>query len=93
MPISLICGACDATVPGPKPEELAYDPNKPLPKLDGLFPDGFYAAFADGKVRFIKNGTDEKLIRAWITRNGGEVAALPPAVNAEAMRKAAGYKD
>ncbi|MBP3955933.1 hypothetical protein J8F10_11620 [Gemmata sp. G18] len=82
------------SVPWPKPEELDYDSAKPLPKLGGAFPDGFYAAFADGTVRFIKNGTDEKLIRAMITRNGGEaIAELPPKVDNQALRKAAGYKD
>jgi hypothetical protein len=81
-------------VPWPKPEELPYDPAKPLPKLGGTFPDGFYAVFADGSVRFIKNGTDEKLIRALITRNGNEpIAELPPKVDTNALRRAAGYKD
>jgi hypothetical protein len=81
-------------VPWPKPDELVYDPAKPLPKLGSTFSDGFYAAFADGSVRFIKNGTEEKLIRAWITRSGGEpVTELPPAVDAQALRKAAGLKD
>jgi hypothetical protein len=77
------------SVPWPKPDELAYDPAKPLPKLGGLFPDGFYAVFADGSVRFIKNGTDEKLIRAMITR-GGEKVELPPRVDRAALAKTAG---
>jgi hypothetical protein len=54
-------------VPWTKPEELAYDPDKPLPPLGGLFADGFHAAFADGSVRFIPRTTDEKTIRAMIT--------------------------
>ena len=33
---------------------------------------GFTACFADGSVRFIRNSADEHLIRAIITRNGGE---------------------
>ena len=77
------------SVPWPKPDELVYDPAKPLPKLGGLFPDGFYAVFVDGSVRFIKNGTDEKTIRAWITR-GGEKVELPPRVDRAALAKAAG---
>ena len=75
-------------VPWTKPEELDYDPGKPLPKLGGQFPDGFYALFADGKVRFIPRDTDERAIRAMITRNGGEQVELPPAVDTEALRKA-----
>jgi hypothetical protein len=81
-------------VPWTKPEELAYDPKKPLPKLGGLFPDGFYAAFADASVHFIPRATDEKLIRAMITRNGGEtIDNLPPIVDTKALRRAAGLKD
>jgi hypothetical protein len=81
-------------VPWPKPDELPYAPDKPLPRLGGTFADGFYAAFADGTVRFIKNGTDEKLLRALITRNGGEpIAELPPKVDLKALRKAAGHED
>jgi len=60
-------------VPWSKPEDLRYDAKKPLPKLGGLFPDGFHAVFGDrGIVRFIKKKTDEKTLRALITRNGGE---------------------
>jgi hypothetical protein len=33
---------------------------------------GFNAAFADGTVRFIDAGTPEAVLRALITRNGGE---------------------
>jgi hypothetical protein len=79
-------------VPWPKPEELAYDPGKPLPKLGGTFPDGCYAVFADQQVRFIRRDTDEKTLRAWITRNGGEKVEPPPVVDVEALRKAAGRK-
>jgi hypothetical protein len=79
-------------VPWPKPEELKYDPAKPLPKLGGTFPDGFYAVFADDKVRFIRRDTDERVIRAMITRNGGEQVELPPEVDTDALRKAAGLE-
>jgi hypothetical protein len=80
-------------VPWPKPDELAYDPNKPLPKLGGQFADGFYAAFADGTVHFIRKDADDKLIRALITCNGGEkIDVLPPAVDSQALYAAAGLK-
>jgi hypothetical protein len=59
-------------VPWSKPEDLPYDPAKPLPKL-GLISSGGSAAFCDGSVRFIATGTPEATIRALITRNGGEV--------------------
>jgi hypothetical protein len=78
-------------VPWPKPDELPYDPKKPLPKLGGLFADGFHAAFADGAVRYIASRTDERVLRALITRNGGEIIdELPPLVNTDALARAAG---
>jgi hypothetical protein len=51
-----------------KPDDLIYDPKKPLPKFGGLFKDGFHAAFADASVHFIKNEIDQKSLRAYITR-------------------------
>jgi hypothetical protein len=59
-------------VPWTKPDELLYDPDKPLPALGGHFRDGFYAAFADGTVKFIPKTTDEKTIRGMIVRAGGK---------------------
>jgi hypothetical protein len=59
-------------VPWTKPDELLYDPGKSLPKLGGRFKEGFLAGFADGLVRLLPYQTDEQIIRALITRNGGE---------------------
>ncbi len=62
-------------VPWTKPEDLVIeaDKTKPLPKLGRQFENGFHAVFADGSVRFFQNGTSPKLIRALISRDGGEV--------------------
>jgi RNA polymerase sigma factor (sigma-70 family) len=59
-------------VPWTKPEDLPFDPNKPLPKLGGDNSEGILAAFCDGSVRFISKAVEEKTLRALITRNGGE---------------------
>jgi hypothetical protein len=72
-------------VPWSKPADLAYAPDEPLPPLGGLFTkpvhflcfevwrkQGFNACFGDGNTHFISSTTDEKTIRAFITRNGGE---------------------
>jgi prepilin-type processing-associated H-X9-DG protein len=59
-----------------KPDDLPYDPKKPLPKLGGVFEDGFNALFCDGSVRFIKKTIKEEVLRALITANGGEVIDL-----------------
>ena len=69
----LIVEAVDS-VEWTKPEEFAYDGEKPLPKLGGTpFENGFNAAMADGSVRFMSTTIKEALMRALITRNGGEV--------------------
>jgi RNA polymerase sigma factor (sigma-70 family) len=60
-------------VPWTKPEDIAYDKDKPLPKLGRQFVDGFYVAFADGSVRFVGNGNDPEVFRRFITRSGGEI--------------------
>jgi prepilin-type processing-associated H-X9-DG protein len=60
-------------VPWSKPEDLPYDPKKPLPKLGGILGGGFNAAFCDGSVRFIARTVKESTLRAMITRNGGEI--------------------
>lgn len=57
-------------VPWTKPEDLSYAPDRPLPKLGGLFKDGFRAALVDGSIRSISKEISEKTIRAAITRNG-----------------------
>jgi hypothetical protein len=70
-------------VPWTKPADLVYDPVKPLPALGGVVAkvpgevdwqftrqEGFNAAMVDGSVRFILRGTDDRAIRALITRDG-----------------------
>jgi RNA polymerase sigma factor (sigma-70 family) len=71
----LVVEAADP-VPWTKPADLPYDPAKPLPRLGGHFPEGFNAAFCDGSVRFLSKTIEDVLLRALITRNGGEVIDL-----------------
>ena len=72
-------------VPWTKPADLVYDPTGLLPALGAGFgiPNrllcyrvgqrpGFNVCFADGSGRFLLNTTDERELRALITRNGGE---------------------
>jgi hypothetical protein len=60
-------------IPWTKPEDIAYDPAKPLPKLGGRRPKGFNAALADGSVRFIADTVNEMTLRALFTKAGGEM--------------------
>jgi prepilin-type processing-associated H-X9-DG protein len=59
-----------------KPDDIPYDAKKPLPKLGGVFDDGFNALFCDGSVRFLKKTLKEDVLRALITANGGEAIDL-----------------
>jgi hypothetical protein len=81
----LVVEAAEA-VPWTKPADLPYDARKAVPKLGGLFPEGFHAALVDGSVTFLGRKIDEKALRALITPAGGEVIdwkkvplARPPA--------------
>jgi prepilin-type processing-associated H-X9-DG protein len=63
-------------VPWTKPEDLDFDPEEPVPAMGGLrWRGGFNAAFADGSVRFLKFTIAEEVLRALITRAGGEVVS------------------
>jgi hypothetical protein len=58
-------------VPWTKPDEIAYDPARPI-QLQGLFRDGFRACTADSRYRFIRHDVDQRILHALVTRNGGE---------------------
>jgi hypothetical protein len=55
-----------------KPDDLAYDPSQPLPKLGADPTVGPAVAMADGSVRIIPAKVTEKTLRAAITAAGGE---------------------
>ena len=63
-------------IPWTKPEDLPFDPNAVLPELGGYSANGFNAVFADGAVRFISKTMDAIVLKALITRGGGEVIRL-----------------
>jgi hypothetical protein len=60
-------------IPWTKPEDIPFDPKAPPPELGGFSPDGFNAVFGDGAVRYLKKSINPMLLKALITRNGGEV--------------------
>jgi Protein of unknown function (DUF1559)/BlaR1 peptidase M56 len=60
-------------VPWTKPEDIPFDPNGPVPELGNVSPNGFDAAFADGSVRFISKRVNPNVLKALLTRSGGEV--------------------
>jgi hypothetical protein len=85
---SLTIGVVEAgeAVPWTKPDELPYDPKAPLPKLGGLFKDGFHALMMDGNVLFLTRQIDEKTLRDLITANDGTPIDLEE-LKAKGMRK------
>ncbi|SIO13733.1 BlaR1 peptidase M56 [Singulisphaera sp. GP187] len=63
-------------IPWTKPEDLAYDPAKPMPEFGGFTKEGGNSGFADGSVRFISTRLDPQLLKALLSRAGGEVVRL-----------------
>jgi hypothetical protein len=70
---TILVAEAGAPVPWTKPDDLAYDAKKAVPKLGGLFPEGFHVAMADGAVRYLGRKVPEKALRALVTPSGGEV--------------------
>ncbi|HVX11677.1 MAG TPA: M56 family metallopeptidase [Pirellulales bacterium] len=65
------------SIPWTKPEDIDYDPAKPLPKLGGWHAGGFLAAFADGSIRQFPDKVDPQQLQALITKAGGEIITNP----------------
>lgn len=59
-------------VPWTKPADIAFDPQKPLPKMGGIFDGNFNVALGDGSVRHILKGVKEENLKKYITIAGGE---------------------
>jgi uncharacterized protein (TIGR03067 family) len=55
-----------------EPDDLAYDPKKPLPKLGRVSDEGFHAAmtFLGDRVQFIPSSTPEEKLRSMIQWRG-----------------------
>jgi hypothetical protein len=60
-------------VPWTKPEDIPYDPQKPLPKLGLGSPRGFTVVLADASTYQVSPKVSEKTLRAAITPAAGDV--------------------
>jgi hypothetical protein len=67
----LVAEAADPVI-WTKPDELEYDPDKPVPALGGVFADGIHVLFADGNVWFMPRYTSHRSIRSYITPDGND---------------------
>jgi hypothetical protein len=65
----LVVEAADP-VPWTKPEDLAYAPDGPLPKLGGVVGNGFHAMFADASVRWIEADEQDNALRTLVPLKG-----------------------
>jgi len=64
-----------------KPDDIDYDPKKPLPNLKGVYEGGFHVLMGDGRVLWIAEGTKESALRASIDPNSTsteKLDGLPP---------------
>ncbi len=59
-------------VPWSKPQDIAFEPDRPLPRPEGLFHDGFRACTADGARQWVSKRVSDETLRAHILRRRGE---------------------
>jgi len=72
-PNTFLVAEADDAVPWTKPADLEVAPERPLPRLGGLFGNRFNALFADGSVRFLDlRRVNEPTLRLLIDPNDGQ---------------------
>jgi hypothetical protein len=69
---TFFCVEAAETVPWAQHKEIPFNPNGPLPSFGRVGTDTFVVAMCDGSVRIVKKNTDPKVLKALITRAGGE---------------------
>jgi prepilin-type processing-associated H-X9-DG protein len=75
--IMLVEADADQAVEWTKPDDLEFDPAKPMAGFGKLYPNGSNAGFADGSVRFVSATTEPTMFRGAVTRNGREIDVVP----------------
>jgi type II secretory pathway pseudopilin PulG len=75
--IAIVEADADKAVDWTKPDDLRFDANNPTTGLGHLRPGGWLAAFLDGHIQFISNNVDPHLVKAMVTKAGGESIQLP----------------
>jgi hypothetical protein len=66
----------DKAVIWTKPDDLDFDPEKPLTGLKSARPDGFLGLMADGSVRFFNDSLPAETVRRLVLRNDGQTTSL-----------------
>lgn len=75
--IAIVEADADKAVEWTKPDDLHFDANNPTAGLGHFRPGGWLAAFLDGHIEFISNTIDPSLVKAMMTKAGGERIELP----------------
>ena len=61
---TILVGESADGVPWTKPDEMRYDPDRPIPEqFGGLLHGGFNVVMADGTTRFFRDDVSEKTLR------------------------------
>jgi hypothetical protein len=72
---TIMAATAAKAVPWTKPDDIPFDPKADPRELLLMKDDGVSVLFADGSVRFINKTIDPEVLRAMITKAGGEVIA------------------
>jgi hypothetical protein len=59
-------------IPWTKPDDLQFEQDSPLPQFGSRHEGGFHAVFADGSTRYLKHTMTPNILKAILTRDGGE---------------------
>jgi hypothetical protein len=62
-------------IPWTQPDDPEFDRDSPTPEFGSGHEGGFHAVFADGSARFLKHTIAPQILRALLTRDGGEVVS------------------
>jgi hypothetical protein len=73
---TILVAEAGRAVPWTKPEDIAVEAKKPLPKLGRQFKKFFHAAFADGSVQKIRRDFDADVLRVAIDPADGMILEL-----------------
>lgn len=70
---TILVGESNLRVPWTKPEDLPFDMNVPFSDVGSHHDSSFNVVFADAKVKSLKTSIPQSILKALLTRNGGEV--------------------
>jgi hypothetical protein len=75
--IGIVEADADKAVEWTKPDDLHYDANNPTAGLGHVRPGVWLAAFLDGHVEAVSDTCDPNIVKAMMTKAGGERIGLP----------------